>query len=243
MQRPAKKEHLKQILVRERLRRELTQECVAEAVGASPRNYQRWEQGLTFPQPYYLQQLREFFGPCIDEVTAQPSSVSNASSEAPFRGPQEPAAVHGDRKYRRIMLSAIFLILALSAGTGVFLHITYPYGFAPVRPGGAWISPTGSTVGNIVHFAAYAYPTHNGEPAIDHVNFTAYWPGVDPRVWKIVCVVRQPVHQDVYACVVNLQLLGAPAGQIIISFDVYDRQGNANLAPNGKHRVMYAPGA
>jgi hypothetical protein len=34
--------------------------------------------------------------------------------------------------------------------------------------------------------------------------------------------------------------LGVPAGQIKVSFDVYDRQGNVNLAPNGEHTVLEA---
>lgn len=62
------KEQLKRILLRERSRRMLTQGEVAEAIGASMRNYQRWERGENFPQEYYLRKLREFFGPSIDEV-------------------------------------------------------------------------------------------------------------------------------------------------------------------------------
>ncbi len=90
-----------------------------------------------------------------------------------------------------------------------------------------------------MHFAAYAYPTNKGDPAINHVDFTAYWQGVDPRRWVIACVARVPVQLDVFACDANLWLLGAPPGQIIISFDVYDRQGNVNFSPNGKHMVVY----
>ncbi|HEV2581157.1 MAG TPA: helix-turn-helix transcriptional regulator, partial [Ktedonobacteraceae bacterium] len=47
MQRPNRKEHLKRVLTLERSRRALSQEEVAEAIGVSTRNYQRWEQGLT----------------------------------------------------------------------------------------------------------------------------------------------------------------------------------------------------
>ena len=93
-----------------------------------------------------------------------------------------------------------------------------------------------------IHFAAYAYPGHPGDPAIDYVNFTAYWPAVDPRAWKIVCQVRIPASKDVYACDVNLLRLGAPPGQITISFDVYDQRGNVHFAPNGEHKVIYSPG-
>ena len=47
-----KKEKLSKVLTRERDRRGLSQQEVASAVGASLRNYQRWESGETFPQPY-----------------------------------------------------------------------------------------------------------------------------------------------------------------------------------------------
>jgi len=43
------------------------------------------------------------------------------------------------------------------------------------------------------------------------------------------------------ALAVNLRLLGAIAGPIRVSFDVYDKAGNANLAPNGEHTITYAP--
>ena len=231
------KENLKRILTQERTRRMLTQEEVAEAIGASTRNYQRWERGENFPQEYYLRKLREFFGPCIDEVIASNDS-GNGLNESSIPGGQQKIE---DGKYRRLALIAFLSLLVLSSCIGFVLHITHPYGLAPVKPGGVWISPTGPTVGSIVHFAAYAYPTHPGDPAIDYVNFTAYWPGVDPRAWDIVCQVRFPVRKDVYACDANLQQLGAPAGQITISFDVYDRRGNANLAPNGQHKIIYSP--
>jgi hypothetical protein len=92
-----------------------------------------------------------------------------------------------------------------------------------------------------VYLAASAYPTHQGDPAIDHVNFTMYWPGVDPHVWKIVCVVRVPTGKDIYACNINLRSLGALPGAITVSFDVYDRQGHVNFAPNGEHHLIYVP--
>ena len=63
-----KKEKLSIILTRERERRGLSQQDVADAVGASLRNYQRWESGETFPQPYSLRKLQGFFGECINEV-------------------------------------------------------------------------------------------------------------------------------------------------------------------------------
>ena len=37
----------------------------------------------------------------------------------------------------------------------------------------------------------------------------------------------------------NLSRIGAPDGQVTVSFDVYDRDGNVNSAPNGEHMIMY----
>src|SRR5229473_2693791 len=63
-----KKKKLSKVLIRERKRRDLSQQEVANAVDASLRNYQRWESGETYPQPYSLQKLQGFFGECIHEV-------------------------------------------------------------------------------------------------------------------------------------------------------------------------------
>ncbi len=262
MQRPTQKEHLKRVLTRERNRRELTQEQVAEAIGVSVRNYQRWEKGQSYPQPYYLQQLREYFGPCIDEKDisfhgSQSNTQFSVNDEKAYQSSSDPA-MSSEKAFYKLRWSSIFWharnyqhlrlfvglsILILAMGMGYVLYITHPFGFGPVKPGGEWISPVGPTVGDIVYFAAYAYPNHPTDPAIDYVNFTAYWPGVDPRAWKIVCHLRIPVRKDVYACDVNLKQLGAPPGQISISFDVYDVQGNVHLAPNGEHKIMYVSGS
>jgi len=111
-----------------------------------------------------------------------------------------------------------------------------------IKPGGGWISPlNGQVVGEVVHFAAYAYPTHSDESLIDHVNFTAWWQGVDPRTWKIACTATPPASNDVFSCNADLSLLGAVAGPLRVSFDVYDQAGNANLAPNGEHTITYVP--
>src|SRR5260370_28065450 len=63
-----KKEKLSKVLTRERVSRDLSQQEVANAVGPSLRNYQRWESGETFPQPYYWLKLQGFFGECLNEV-------------------------------------------------------------------------------------------------------------------------------------------------------------------------------
>ena len=108
-----------------------------------------------------------------------------------------------------------------------------------IKPGGTWISPSnGSIVHDTIHFEAKAYPTNHGDPAINHVNFTIGWSGA----WRIACTVFPPAGLDnIYTCNVNLSSLGAPSGPIKVSFDVYDQQGNSNLAPNGVHTLYYQP--
>jgi transcriptional regulator with XRE-family HTH domain len=275
-----KKKKLSKVLIRERKRRDLSQQEVASAVGASLRNYQRWESGETYPQPYSLQKLQGFFGECIHEVMifdvqehplqdrllagdqedtrAVPPQErqDNQSSSETFSETDEGKAETANNRsrmsstsQRRIkhhlpLLCMILLILILVVtGIGFFIHITYPPHPTAIKPGGAWISPNGKTIGDVIPFAAYAYPTHSGDPEIDHVNFTLYWQGGDPRTWIIACVARRPIRNDRFACNANLRKLGAPAGQIRVSFDVYDRQGNVNLAPNGEHTLLYSPTA
>ncbi len=50
-----------QMLKKERLKRALSQQELAEKIGTTPPNVSRWERGLTFPTPYYRQKLCKFF--------------------------------------------------------------------------------------------------------------------------------------------------------------------------------------
>jgi hypothetical protein len=107
-----------------------------------------------------------------------------------------------------------------------------------VKPGGLWITPkNGDSVTDVIHFAAQAYPTHQGDPAIFFVYFTINSNGS----WMVACSVAPPVTGNMFACDVNLKDLGVPYGQIQLSFDVYDQAGNVNYAPNGVHTLTYAP--
>ncbi len=107
----------------------------------------------------------------------------------------------------------------------------------PIKPGGVWVNPAnGQVVHGVMHFAAHAYPTNFGDPAIDHVNFTVTWPGGH---WQVACVAYPPAIEDIFRCDVSLHQLGAPDGRVTVSFDVYDRDGNTNFAPNGEHMIMY----
>ncbi len=119
-----------------------------------------------------------------------------------------------------------------------------------VIPGGRWIAPaSGATIsGTTLHFAAHAYPMHPGDPPIDHVNFTIWWPslGTQSRPWKLACAAFSPGGDlsigasDVYACDADLAALGAPPGTLRVSFDVYDTAGDRNLAANGEHRIVWS---
>ena len=174
----------------------------------------------------------------------QSSEADEGNAEKANYRPRMSPTSQRKIKHKLLLLSTILLILILVViGIGLLMHITYPPHPTAIKPGGAWISPGGKTIGDVIPFAAYAYPTHSGDPEIDHVNFTIYWQGGDPRKWIIACVARRPIRNDVFACNVNLRKLGAPAGQIRVSFDVYDRQGNVNLAPNGEHTLIYSPTA
>ena len=108
-----------------------------------------------------------------------------------------------------------------------------------VKPGGLWVLPiNGQRVGGTLSFAAKAYPTNSGDPPINHVNFTLSWQNGG---WRIGCVAYLPTSDTIYTCTVILTSLHAPPGNLRISFDVYDQQGNINFAPNGIHTVVYAP--
>jgi hypothetical protein len=109
-----------------------------------------------------------------------------------------------------------------------------------VLPGGMWTDPSptdGQVVTDVIHFAAHAYPTHSGDPAIAHINFTVGSQGS----WKVACTASPPATGDIFSCDANLKDLGVPYGQIQASFDVYDQGGNVNYAPNGVHTLTYAP--
>src|SRR5579859_6310305 len=55
-------------LRREREQRAWTQNEVAERIGTTQINISRWENGITFPGPYYRQKLGELFEKSIQEL-------------------------------------------------------------------------------------------------------------------------------------------------------------------------------
>ncbi len=135
------------------------------------------------------------------------------------------------------ILSGKFVTIWVSNGI-TFSRVSNTTVLVRIVPGGLWISPmNGQTINDIIHFAAHAFPTNRGDPVIDHVNFTAGWNGT----WRIACVVYPNHVDDTFQCNVSLKRLGAAAGHIQVSFDVYDKMGNVNKAPSGEHTIIYAP--
>jgi hypothetical protein len=96
-------------------------------------------------------------------------------------------------------------------------------------PGGMWISPDNNFVikGDTLHFAAHAYDNQGGS-GVDYVDFTVSYSGKD---WFVACKETAPTKDDVYEC--DWDVSKVPDGPITVSFDVYDKAGNKNIAPDG----------
>jgi streptogramin lyase len=108
-----------------------------------------------------------------------------------------------------------------------------------VLPSGQWISPADAQlVGDVVHFAARAYPTRSSDPTIQSVNFNVG----SQNSWVMACQAPATVASgDTFSCDAQLSHLNVQVGRMQISFDVYDKAGNVNFAPAGIRTVTYAP--
>ena len=236
-----------------RMRNNWKQKDVADRIGTTPLSVGRWERGEAFPSVYYRKRLCDLFrmspeelGFTEEELLSQSfdktdTETREAAKETHQRIPDDMTIPVQRKQKRSRLFILVGIVLALLVTGGVITYVMYLDHPSAIKPGGGWISPIGKTVKSRIYFAAYAYPTHEGEPAIDHVNFTIYWQGVDPRKWVIACVSRKPFKKDIFSCIADLHALGIPAGEVTISFDVYDRQGNHNNSPNGPHTVTYSP--
>jgi transcriptional regulator with XRE-family HTH domain len=156
--------------------------------------------------------------------------------------------LRGNHLTSRLVILGLVVLTGMLIFSGKYVTIWIsegmPFGHGiysvPVRivPGGLWISPMNEqAVNDVIHFGAHAYPTNRGDPLIDHVNFTVGWYGS----WRIACTAYANHIDDTYQCNVSLKQLDAPAGPFQVSFDVYDKMGNVNKAPNGEHMIIYAP--
>jgi Papain-like cysteine protease AvrRpt2 len=120
-------------------------------------------------------------------------------------------------------------------------HATTPPA-AGALPGGIWIAPAdGSQNPWVIDAAVHAYPAKTGDPAIDHVDFTIWWPELGPKTgpWKTACSITKPTSGDQYDCPVDPGNLGAPVGKVWLSFDVFDKAGGSTLSPNGERAVEW----
>jgi hypothetical protein len=113
-----------------------------------------------------------------------------------------------------------------------------------IVPGGIWEKPqNGTVVGDYIELAAFAYPTERGDPPIQRVEFTVGWSGY----WQIAQTIYPQSTPDAryFRCEIRLSELfkefSLPAGEINVSFDVYDQQGNKNAAPHGTRTLTYRP--
>src|SRR5690348_9958243 len=66
-------------LRQERERRGWTQSDVAERIRTTRINVGRWENGQTFPGPYYRQKLAELYGKSLQELGLLPESAEERS--------------------------------------------------------------------------------------------------------------------------------------------------------------------
>ena len=238
----------------ERVRRNWTQVQVEIKIGVPPGSLGRWERGDVFPEAYPRMKLCKLYDktaeelgfieqeaqtlpqqPLTETLVANDEAQANPSPLVPSQSPPNSQSI-SPRRYRVVVGVVVGLVLASTLGLfGVhFLRAGYP--------GGEWISPVNeATVHDTMYVAVYAYPWHDGEPAIAYVNVTLAWEGSDPHQWFVACHLTVPVRTDVFQCDVHLHQLGVPAGRVRISFDVCDQAGNIHDAPNGIHDIVYIP--
>ncbi len=117
----------------ERELRGWSQARVAEAVGSTPRNVSRWEQGQTLPHPYYREQLCLLFGKNARELGLlgeaeekqseeihQSSSVQNADEEQFPRPGMCPISATAISLVVPILLEHLHTIFLHSEQRGIF---------------------------------------------------------------------------------------------------------------------------
>jgi len=120
----------------------------------------------------------------------------------------------------------------LSPGGGLTGSLYVP------APTGQWVFPSSGfsfSSGQSYTFQAKAWTTNTQDPAIDHVNFTGWWAGHPSTV--LLCSTATHDANGIYSCTTNFTSITGgnflPAGQMGISFDVYDSEGNVTYGPNG----------
>src|SRR5260370_39432486 len=80
-------------LRQERLRRHLSQEALAEALGTSPKSVSRWEQEQVIPQAYARLQLCRFFGLPPEDLFAELETQAPPTLPWTVLAPRNPCFV------------------------------------------------------------------------------------------------------------------------------------------------------
>lgn len=170
-----------------------------------------------------------------------PGVPSEDDDPRPFeemRAEEMPGAPSGSWRELSLLLATAIAFAALAVVLAGLLD-RKPLSAAPTRaisaPGGLWITPASGFVvaGDTLHFAARAYPTNPSDPPISAVFFTASWQAPDGG-WRIACRADKitPGTPDTYECDWPLTS-NVPNGALTVSFDVYDKAGDARKAPHG----------
>ena len=112
-----------------------------------------------------------------------------------------------------------------------------PTASAPVL-GGSWTDPADSTTAGSTSLKLGATPTATPSGvAITTVRFTIGWQGVATRT---ACTATKPTDGADWSCTADLARLGAPAGDLILGFEVVDDAGDVIQSPDGTRTVAYA---
>ena len=103
--------------------------------------------------------------------------------------------------------------------------------------GGSWTDPTDSTAAASTSLKLGATPTATPSGvAITTVRFTIGWQGVTART---ACTATKPTDGAEWSCTADLARLGAPAGDLILGFEVVDDAGDVIKSPDGTRTVAY----
>lgn len=181
-----------------------------------------------------------------------PSSDRRFAHSARARSCVIKKRLRGSAMFGATPRHAVVVVLGLTALASPFQN-PVPSLAQQSIPGGVWVSPQPGTpasvayvdrrpgsLGSWVRLEARAYTNEaRGGAGVNHVNFTATAAGTDSEQWVILCTVTNPVrnsgYTDLYVC--HLDAGPFPSSSITVSFDVYDRAGNVNYAPNGTRSI------
>ncbi len=113
--------------------------------------------------------------------------------------------------------------------------------------GGQWVTPkNGETITGPYEICVKAL-VPEGKSPVASVQITAHWPGdksphpKHPDAWSILETVKQPNPKGWHCTVADFGKLGAPPGEIELSFDVDNDRHERKLAPSGGRKITFTP--